>query len=94
MNLKNLNQVTRVAFDILKGQYPTFIYRNKFNFMEIPCFCFHEAILEEIEPMFLYLQHNNYRTLSLIEFEKAVTGELEIPEKSVFITFDDGLRSI
>ena len=94
LDFNKFNDVTGVALDILKGKYPVFVYRNRFNSSEVPCFCFHEAVQEELEPMFDFLNENNYRTLSLKEFERIVLGESTNTEKSLYITFDDGLRSI
>ena len=88
------NEVGDVAFDMLKGKYPNFVYRNKSNSHEVPCFCFHEAVQEELEPMFEFLRLNGYKTLSLAEFEDIVLGKAANPGKCVYLTFDDGLRSI
>ena len=37
-----------------------------------------------------YLKNNGYKTLKMEEFTKWMYGELELPEKSVLITVDDG----
>ncbi len=37
-----------------------------------------------------YLKENNFKTLTIKEFRDWMYGELEIPEKSVLITVDDG----
>ena len=37
-----------------------------------------------------YLKQNNYKTLTMKEFKKWMYGEMELPEKSVLITIDDG----
>lgn len=37
-----------------------------------------------------YLKDNNYKTLTMKEFRDWMYGEIEIPEKSVLITIDDG----
>ena len=37
-----------------------------------------------------YLKENNYKTLTMNEFKRWMYGEIEIPEKSVLITVDDG----
>lgn len=41
----------------------------------------------------LFLKENNYYTPSLSEVEAFILGKTELPEKSVLITFDDGLES-
>ncbi len=37
-----------------------------------------------------YLKNNNFKTLTMNEFMKWIYGEIELPEKSVLITIDDG----
>lgn len=37
-----------------------------------------------------YLKSNGYRTLKMSEFKKWMYGEIELPDKSVLITVDDG----
>ena len=37
-----------------------------------------------------YLKENNYKTLTMEEFKRWMYGEIELPEKSVLITIDDG----
>nr|WP_239585218.1 polysaccharide deacetylase family protein [Amphibacillus cookii] len=39
-----------------------------------------------------YLATQGYVTLNLKEFKQFINGELDIPEKSVLITFDDGFK--
>ncbi len=39
-----------------------------------------------------FLSQNGYKTLSSDEFLKFKKGELKLPKKSIFITFDDGWR--
>lgn len=37
-----------------------------------------------------YLKENNYKALTMEEFKRWMYGEIELPEKSVLITIDDG----
>ena len=37
-----------------------------------------------------YLKENNYKTLTMEEFKRWMYGEIELPEKSILITIDDG----
>ncbi len=37
-----------------------------------------------------YLQEQGYTTITLLEFMKAKKGKLELPEKPIILTFDDG----
>jgi len=39
-----------------------------------------------------YLKNNNYKTLTMNEFMRWMYGEIELPEKSVLITVDDGAK--
>jgi Predicted xylanase/chitin deacetylase len=41
-----------------------------------------------------YLAENDYRTLTIDEFDKFYRGEIEVPKKSIVMTFDDGFRSV
>jgi peptidoglycan/xylan/chitin deacetylase (PgdA/CDA1 family) len=48
-----------------------------------------ESFYKEME----YLRLNDYYVLTTDEFEQCVEGAMPIPEKSVYITFDDGYLS-
>ena len=39
-----------------------------------------------------YLKNNNFKILTMNEFVKWIYGEIDIPEKSVLITIDDGAK--
>lgn len=39
-----------------------------------------------------YLKDNNYKTLTMEEFKRWMYGEIELPEKSVLLTIDDGAK--
>ncbi len=47
-----------------------------------------QAFEEQID----YLAEQGYVTLNLKEFEQFINGALDVPEKSVLITFDDGFK--
>ncbi|MBQ9658175.1 MAG: polysaccharide deacetylase family protein [Clostridia bacterium] len=49
--------------------------------------------VENFEEQLKYLQKNNYKTLTMQEFYKWKQGEINLPYKSVLITFDDGFLS-
>ena len=49
--------------------------------------CLHTSKFEE---HLKYLTDNGYKTLTMEEFRAWIYGEIEIPEKSVLITIDDG----
>ncbi len=45
-----------------------------------------EAFAEQLD----YLQEQGYTTITMLEFMKARKGKLELPEKPIILTFDDG----
>ncbi|SFT85623.1 Polysaccharide deacetylase [Selenomonas sp. GACV-9] len=45
---------------------------------------------EEFRQQLDYLQQQGYTTITMLEFMKAKKGKLELPEKPVILTFDDG----
>lgn len=47
---------------------------------------------EEFEKQMRYLKDNNFVTLTMSELFLFLTNELEIPENSVVLTFDDGYK--
>ena len=46
--------------------------------------------IDKFESHLKYLKDNNYKALTMEEFRAWMYGEIEIPEKSVLITIDDG----
>lgn len=46
--------------------------------------------INEFKKQLDYLKNNNYKTLKMSEFRDWMYGKIEIPEKSVLITIDDG----
>ena len=42
------------------------------------------------EELMLYLHNNGYKTISTLEFADWYDGKIELPKKTVLITFDDG----
>ncbi|MCJ7689338.1 MAG: polysaccharide deacetylase family protein [Clostridiaceae bacterium] len=49
--------------------------------------------LENFQDQMAYLHDNKYTTINLAELEQWVLGNIELPKKSVCITFDDGYLS-
>ncbi len=49
--------------------------------------------VNNFEEQLKYLKDHNYKTLTIDEFYKWKKGEIDIPYKSVLITFDDGFLS-
>lgn len=48
------------------------------------------ASLSNFEKQMRFLYNNNYRTISIQEFDKWYNGRIELPKKTVMLTFDDG----
>lgn len=48
--------------------------------------------LEQFEEQMKYLHDNNFTTLTLAEFQAFMDKKIEVPKKSVLITFDDGWK--
>lgn len=49
--------------------------------------------VDNFEDQMKYLHDNNYKTLTMKEFTDWKQGKIELPFKSVLVTFDDGLLS-
>lgn len=45
---------------------------------------------DKFEEQMKYLQDNNYKSLTMDEYNKWLKGEIELPKKSVLLTVDDG----
>ena len=48
--------------------------------------------INKFEEQLKYLKENGYKALSMDEFTKWMYGEINVPEKSVLITIDDGAQ--
>lgn len=46
--------------------------------------------IDKFEEQLKYLKENNYKALTMDEFRKWMYGEINVPQKSVLITIDDG----
>jgi hypothetical protein len=81
---------------LLRRHYPEFMFsRNPKSLQnEIPVFTFHSVEPVSFEAKLQFLARNGYRTLNSEEFRAAITGECDIPEKSVLLTFDDGTATL
>ena len=67
--------------------------------MSVPVLMYHHVLeksgfiassVDEFRSHMKFLAENGYKTLSVNEFIAYKKGELEVPKKSVCITFDDG----
>lgn len=48
--------------------------------------------IKDFEEELVYLKDNGYKTLTMEEFRKWMYGEIDLPEKSVLLTIDDGAK--
>ena len=81
---------------LLFRKAPEFVYglRPGDTHAEIPVFTFHTALPDWFEEQCLHLVENGYRTLSADEFYSRMTKRYADRQKSVLITFDDGLKQV
>ncbi len=75
---------------------PRFVYQSDQDPIDghIPVFTFHTAIPEWFEKQCQHLAENGYYTLSAEEYFSALTLRHRPAKKSVFLTFDDGLKHV
>jgi hypothetical protein len=81
---------------LLRRHYPEFMFSPNPRLLqnEIPVFAFHSVAPGSFEAKLKFLSRNGYRTLCGEEFRAALTGERDIPERSVLLTFDDGTATL
>lgn len=81
---------------LLHRHYPDFMFNKNPKPLqnEIPVFTFHSVEPVSFEAKLQFLARNGYRTLNSEEFRAALAGERDIPEKSVLLTFDDGISTL
>lgn len=61
---------------------------------ELPEYDGNKMLVDTFKEQLQYLSEQGYRTLTIEEFDKWYRGEIEVPKKSILLTFDDGFRSI
>ncbi len=83
----------RAALDLSTGRYPGFLFGGRPGRV-LPVFHFHEVTLPYLEPYFVYLHENGYRTLNALEMEEVVRGKRTLREPSVVLCFDDAWASV
>ncbi|TKD70867.1 polysaccharide deacetylase family protein [Pseudalkalibacillus hwajinpoensis] len=50
-------------------------------------------VLKDFEEQMKWLHDHNYFTLTLQEFQQYIDGQVDVPENSVLLTFDDGHKN-
>ena len=76
-----------------KGEYFDFVRTNRIG-NEVPVFTYHHVEEASFEAQLQHLRRNGYETLDSELMEASLdTGEA-LPEKSVLLTFDDGLEDL
>lgn len=63
-----------------------FFYKNKSS-CGINC-----INIDKFEEQLVYLKENGYKALTMDEFTKWIYGQIDVPQKSVLITIDDGAQ--
>lgn len=84
-------------FDLSQGiaeEVPVILYHHLLKDEENP-YINNTAVLDVdvFDEQIKYLYTQGFTTLTLYELEQFVLGEIEVPKKSVVITFDDGYSS-
>lgn len=90
-NTDSLERTVTVTKRTTKGQtIPVLNYHFFYETWDENC---HENLclnMDKFRAQLKYLKDHNYYTLTIDEFTKWMYGEIEVPEKSVLITIDDG----
>lgn len=79
-----------------RARHPHFVFQRGVTNIrdEIPVFTFHSVEPTRFEAQLQFLKINGYHTVTTNEFYEMITGARRIPERSVMLTFDDGLGSV
>lgn len=79
----------------LWGGYPDYIYSGGAPAASehVPVFVYHTIKPSRFEKDLRYLQENDYRTVGMGDLKRHLTGERQLPERSVVLTFDDARSS-
>ncbi len=79
----------------LKKCYPPFVYSPAISSPGgVPVFIFHSVEPEGFEEKLFFLSRNAYHTCSGGEFYGYISGDRALPARSVFLTFDDGDKTL
>lgn len=88
-----LRELSYVIGGIRRGEYPDFVMKKRMS-PQIPVFSYHRVSKNEFEAQLSYLKKNGYATLDADEYAEIHKNKQELPERTVVLTFDDGLRNL
>lgn len=82
--------------DMTQCAYPDFVRQAKPERLsgELPIFSFHTVTPAGFEAELKFLKENGYHTVTADEAVRFVKGELDLPDQSVMLSFDDGRLSV
>ena len=80
------NMTARMVADSENGTKVVVLNYHKIDRMNISL----SVLPEDFEAQMRYLSENNYHTITPDELYESLSGNLELPENPVLITFDDG----
>lgn len=80
-------------YNINQKQIPVLVYHNIVEREELKQNDIDSLTIAEFSEQLKYLSDNGYTSISLDELYNWKNGKIDIPEKSVVITFDDGYLS-
>jgi len=93
--VKNIREMSEVGVDILLGRYPRFVYGMGLEQGQVPIFVFHSVEPDSFERMMEFLAVNRYVTLDSEDLYFYHNNPRKaLPEKSIMLTFDDGMKSV
>ncbi len=80
---------------LFKG-WPAFVWERAPEHLVdgVPVFCYHVADSERLNVDLKFLSQNGYSTLTAQAFLDALSGQAEIPDRSIVLTVDDGAHNL
>lgn len=88
-----LQELSGMITAIVSGAYPAFVTGGDLA-AEIPVFLYHRIHPRQFEAHLFYLRKNGYESAFAEDHLMALTGLRTIRERSVVMTFDDGLADL